>query len=298
MQDLRLILIVVGAIAIAALLLHGLWASRKEKPTVFGKKPVKRLKKTPPSPVAESDYVESGYDDDGVGAVRVVTPGAKPGAKVAQTPSFSVSAADEADFMTEAADPLTSSRREPEIREPDTRTPEAHAATPEPVVAHRPQPEVQATAPVVEAAPVQAPEPKRATSDVLVLNVSAHHGQEIDGERLLNSLLQLGFHHGEMSIFHRHVDPMGNGPVLFSLANMVKPGTFDVAQMHYFTTPGVTMFMQIPSYGDAGQNFKLMLQAAQRIADDVGGLVLDDERRMWTPQKNEEYKVRIKTVCA
>jgi cell division protein ZipA len=314
MQDLRLILIVVGAIAIIALLLHGLWTSRKERSSVFRDRPHKRLKQER----------EETFDDvdDGVGEVRVkrsraddedddVVPPAAFGTD--QAPPRPVRAQPEPvrhqpqiDEQPEL-DPLFGGEL-PHAPEPD------YDDEPEPVrqqpSVHQPQPaakpDVATRAPVAEAkaepvaaepeAPAAAPKQERAKEIVLVLHVGAHAGGTLNGEALLQGVLQAGFQFGEMNIFHRHLSPAGSGPVLFSLANMVKPGSFNPDDMGDFTTPGISIFMMVPSYGDANQNFKLMLQSAQRIADDVGGVVLDDERRMMTPQKLETYKNRIRDV--
>jgi cell division protein ZipA len=318
MQDLRLILIVVGAIAIIALLLHGLWTSRKERSSVFRDRPHKRLKQREE---ADEDLL-SEEDDDGVGEVRV-----RRNRNTAEEPEFTARPVSEprAHEPVRQADPLLGDPLlddEPEVRQPvapqapvvkqnPAPAPRPVQADPlldnEPLSATQPAPEFQAAeepefeddAPVAHQP--EAPQPAAAAPGskkeaVLVLHVAAHAGGELNGEALLQGILQAGFQFGEMNIFHRHLSPAGSGPVLFSLANMVKPGSFDPDQMGNFSTPGISIFMMVPSYGDANQNFKLMLQSAQRIADDVGGVVLDDERRMMTPQKLETYKTRIREV--
>lgn len=326
MQDLRLILIVVGAIAIIALLLHGFWTSRKERSSVFRDRPHKRLKqdreeafddvdedagparaKSPRTrQVEEAEPVVGSFDEQA--PPRPAKPRAQPEPVRHQQPVdespeldplFGGDLPHEDDYDDEP--PVPVSRKEPEAPKPKPVQQPVQAAQPpaQPApVAPEPEPEaVQMPAPQPDPQPERPVAPQQKPKEtVLVLHVSAHAGGMLNGEALLQGVLQAGFQFGEMNIFHRHLSPAGSGPVLFSLANMVKPGSFNPDEMADFSTPGVSIFMMVPSYGDANQNFKLMLQSAQRIADDVGGVVLDDERRMMTPQKLETYKNRIRDV--
>ena len=63
--------------------------------------------------------------------------------------------------------------------------------------------------------------------EVLVINVVAREGDGFKGPALLQNILESGLRFGEMDIFHRHESMAGNGEVLFSMANALKPGTFD-----------------------------------------------------------------------
>jgi cell division protein ZipA len=152
--------------------------------------------------------------------------------------------------------------------------------------------QVETVSDSVVAEPKEEPKPEP-EMQVIVLNVHCAGEEPFVGTALFESMQQNGLIYGEMDIFHRHVDLSGNGKVLFSVANMMHPGTFEHADPAEFTTKGISFFMTLPCYGEAEQNFNLMLRTAQQIADDLGGNVLDDQRNLMTPDRLASYRRQI-----
>ena len=148
--------------------------------------------------------------------------------------------------------------------------------------------------PVDTSSSEQAPPSQPAEQEVLVLNVKAKQDEPISGAALLPMLLTLGFKFGDQDIFHRHVNSNGKGPVLFSLANMFKPGNFDIDNLETFTTQGVSLFMILPIEGDPHQVFNMMHNAGRKIADEFGGQLLDGRRSVLTKQGLQQYNEKIR----
>ncbi|MUH71415.1 cell division protein ZipA [Psychrosphaera haliotis] len=131
-------------------------------------------------------------------------------------------------------------------------------------------------------------------SEVLILYVDKPEGEAIDGAKLLPILLTLGFKFGEMDFFHRHEQSSGHGEILFSLANMYNPGTFDIDNMEQVTTRGLSIFMTLPNAGEALQTFNMMHNAAKKIADEFGANVLDANRERLDVLKVRHYVEKIR----
>lgn len=130
--------------------------------------------------------------------------------------------------------------------------------------------------------------------EVLIINVMAFKGEMFNGADLLDIVLKCGMRYGSMDIFHRYSDAKGDGTLLFSMANMVRPGTFDLDAMDEFETPGVSLFMTLPLNADSMESFDLMLNTARTIAETLDGELKDEQRSVMTRQTVEHCRQRIR----
>ena len=128
-----------------------------------------------------------------------------------------------------------------------------------------------------------------------MVNVLAPKGQPFVGGGLVEALRARGLRYGEMNIFHR-IDPMTKSS-LYSVVNVVEPGTFDMSDLDNFRSPGVCFFMQLPGPEQPMEVFEDMLKVARDVAVRTGGSLLDEHRSVMTGQTVEHYRQRIADHC-
>ena len=132
-----------------------------------------------------------------------------------------------------------------------------------------------------------------ADDDVIILHLMAEQGEVFQGDDLLKALIANGLRYGSLKIFHRHEREDGSGNVLFSMANSVNPGTFELNAMGEFLTPGVTFMMVLEDSEDPLGTFDLMLECIHGVNSAIGGELKDQHRSALSLQTAEHYRQRI-----
>lgn len=130
-------------------------------------------------------------------------------------------------------------------------------------------------------------------SKLIVLNVLPQEGRKFIGYELLQALLGANLRHGAMSIFHRHETAMGEGNVLFSVAQVTEPGTFSLDAMGACQCSGLTMFMQLTGPEHNLKAYEMFIQAAQQIADSLRGVLVDQKREALTADSTKRFKAQV-----
>jgi cell division protein ZipA len=89
-----------------------------------------------------------------------------------------------------------------------------------------------------------------------------------------------------MNIFHFPVDDKPQTIALFSIANIIEPGIFDLnaADIDTLKTPGISLFIRLPICGDNHQAYETFIRTAKKIATDLGGELCDETRNPLTQQ--------------
>lgn len=129
------------------------------------------------------------------------------------------------------------------------------------------------------------------------VNVIAKSTLGFSGRAIEQAAMRCGFQFGELGIFHARNPGTVGSRNLYSLANLFKPGSFDLTKLDGFRTPGVAVFMNVPCVHEPVHAFDKMVDAARSLARHLDGELLDHERRYLTDQGLAVIRAQIDRIA-
>ncbi|MFD0738035.1 cell division protein ZipA [Lysobacter koreensis] len=113
---------------------------------------------------------------------------------------------------------------------------------------------------------------------IVTLYLAARAGEKLQGADIVVAAEKAGLVYGHMGVFHRLVEGHPERGPVFSVANIMKPGSFDMTQIQTLETPAIAFFLTLPAPIAALDAWETMLPTAQRMAELLDGVVLDEQR--------------------
>ncbi len=174
-----------------------------------------------------------------------------------------------------------------------------------PMISAEPESELEPPASAVAEAEAQGQEVAETevsqTPDfrVFVLYVTAPLEQPFKGRAVLKAFHAHKLLFGDQDIFHRYHKRGTEREVVFSVANMFKPGTLVQQDLINGEVKGLSLFMQVPGPNDPISAYDEMLHCAQHLANTLNGELRDDTvQALLTQEKIAADKAMIEALLA
>ncbi|MCV6637039.1 cell division protein ZipA [Candidatus Albibeggiatoa sp. nov. NOAA] len=129
---------------------------------------------------------------------------------------------------------------------------------------------------------------------IVALFVLPNQEEGFLGTDIFTVLQDQDMSYGKMEIFHHY----GVGEIkvkhpIFSVANILNPGTFNPKEMEEFRSAGLVFFMQLPGAFGGRVAFELMLNTAKRVAESLEGILTDEQQYILDQDMIEHFRDKI-----
>lgn len=129
---------------------------------------------------------------------------------------------------------------------------------------------------------------------IVTLYIAARAGAKLRGPDVVVAAEKTGLTYGHMNIFHRLVEGHPERGPVFSVANIMKPGGFDMATIQSLETPAIAFFLTLPAPVPALDAWETMLPTAQRMAELLDGVLLDESRNALGRQRIQHLRDELR----
>jgi cell division protein ZipA len=269
MSELRLILLIVGALFIAGIAGFEWWRARRDRGPAAASRQEPTGKEFS-TPSARTALPEINVVRDARVAVADSLPVIElPNASASGTRrALGIAISDEVAVDAAAAAPGADSppaRRQPYIGQDDEVS------------------EVR----VYEEQPVHGPQlviawPKETERRIVTMRLVPHAEPRFAGRALRQAFANAGFWHGPFDIFHL---PDQQGRVIVSAAALAQPGTFDPSIMDSQRFSGLNLFSVLPGVLSERETFDELVRATRTLAERLEASITDQHGEELTPQR-------------
>ena len=130
---------------------------------------------------------------------------------------------------------------------------------------------------------------------IVTVYLAARAGEKLHGPDIVVAAEKAGLIYGHMGVFHRLVEHHPERGPVFSVANIMKPGSFDMAQIQSLETPAIAFFLTLPAPINALDAWEAMEPTARRMAELLDGVVLDESRNALGRQRIAHLREELRT---